>query len=93
MNKPNAKAMAQELIKLRNYIEQHYSRTWNVEQALGKPGTTRLYKLLNKQKKFYWKTKYYDYHHNPQTQRPSSIGEWTLKQTIETLSRPIPDAS
>ncbi|WP_168191085.1 hypothetical protein [Picosynechococcus sp. PCC 11901] len=46
MNKPNAKAMAQELIKLRNYIEQHYSRTWNVEQALGKPGTTRLYKLF-----------------------------------------------
>ncbi len=28
----------------------------------------------------------------PHTQRPSSIGEWTLKQTIETLSRPIPDA-
>ncbi|WP_198158736.1 hypothetical protein [Picosynechococcus sp. PCC 73109] len=46
MNKPNAKALAQELIKLRNYIEQHYSRTWNVEQALGKPGTTRLYKLF-----------------------------------------------
>ncbi|WP_164494898.1 hypothetical protein [Picosynechococcus sp. NKBG15041c] len=46
MNKPSAQSMAQDLLKLRSYIEQHYSRTWNVEQALGKPGIARLYKLF-----------------------------------------------
>ena len=41
-----AKVLAKELEKLESYITQYTSRSMNVEEALGKPGTAMLMKIF-----------------------------------------------